>query len=206
MENLTCKTPSPSTRAEAWAAWEAAVLALTGRSTPVERPHLKKFWSRFDRKSWVFFAMEVWPNRNEVTVLNLDGRVVKANVIVGPGVGARPLVTQYRVNREKYPDLAERQDRMIALGAVTARQLTRVDEPLVRRVSYEEYGRYYTYSTKYRSRPVLRELLGDGSIVSYELDPKAVYWVPAEPEGLKDTARLHCRDKDFLIRKLKDGL
>lgn len=206
MENLTCKTPAPSTRTEAWTAWEAAVLELTGRNVSRERPHLKKFWRKFNSKKWELFALEIYPNRNEVSVKTLDGRIVKVAVIIGVGVNEPPFVTQYRVNREKYPEFAERQDKMIATGAMEAGLLTKVNEPLVKRVCYKEYGMYYTYSLRYYNAPTIYELLENGSIVSCKVDPEAVYWIPAEPEYLDDTRKVHCQDKDLLIQKLKDGL
>lgn len=66
--SVSCTTPSPASRKEAWAAWEAAHLSGLDRKFPV-RKHLK-IWERVFRgpSRWWLYAIDTRPNRMEVKV------------------------------------------------------------------------------------------------------------------------------------------
>lgn len=77
MDRVTCKTPAPTGRKEAWAAWESAHLSQFDRKFPV-RAHMKVWEKEFRGGSrWWLYAVDVRPNRMEVKVRRLsDGEEI----------------------------------------------------------------------------------------------------------------------------------
>lgn len=113
---LTANTPAPKTRAEAWAAFEAAIIQKHGLET-IKRlsPHHVKFNRMLEKHYRLFlFAEELSPNRGEVLMNCIDGGTMRINIMVKhQRLNIDPNVVRIASH---FPELRARQDREIAQG------------------------------------------------------------------------------------------
>jgi hypothetical protein len=105
----TVKTPAPSSRGEAWLAWEASVLSSYRSLLPV-RVHRKRFDAVLNgSKRWWLYALDTRPNRGEILVKTFSGEEVWVPILTYRDERWKKGVWSYYQINPQFSDLHARQ-------------------------------------------------------------------------------------------------